>query len=348
MDFSRNVDSAEQTSIGKSLPEVGVHVLSENVFCPRAALLAYESGDDDGQAESDLGPRLDEWIDYDAHRFAEGLSAAWGDLRLWLTLLAPAGLAALVMWQMVSPLAGIVAALPAFYLAGRIWDTSMSIIDLVREQGLLDAAPVAEIDLAPSGVIEVNWWTLRKAGFDCLQPVDAHRDPGRRLSGRPWRMLTKGTTLRIPVVRKHHGERSWGRQHVVRLAAYCQLIETCEGADAPFGVLLFADTYDCVIFPYTADAKAALESALQQTRELIGVYEEGRFLPTPPTDNRCSGCHFGRPRRYNSGSATVLNGQPMAALPTRAVDNKVYHSHCGDRFNWVPPHEKSAELGITK
>lgn len=336
-----------ESNAGLRLPEVGVHVLSEHVFCPRAALLAYESGEDDGQSEPDLGPRLDGWVDYDAHRFGEELRAAWDDLRLWLTLLAPAALAIFVLWRMVSPLAGIIAALPAFYLAGRIWDTSTAIIDLVREQALFKAAPSAEIDLAPGSMVEVNWWSLRKAGFDCLKPVDAHRDPGRRLHGRPWRMLTKGTTLRIPVVRKHRGERNWGRQHVVRLAAYCQLIEMCEGADAPFGILMFAGSYDCLIFPNTPDAKTALKTALEDAREFMRVYEEGRYLPTAPTDDRCSGCHFGKPRRYREGSATVLRGEPIAALATRGVDNLTYHSHCGDHFNWVPPHTKAAELKIT-
>ena len=36
-----------------------VHVLSEHVFCPRAAILALESGEDEGDEEPWLGPRLD-------------------------------------------------------------------------------------------------------------------------------------------------------------------------------------------------------------------------------------------------------------------------------------------------
>ena len=253
-----------------------------------------------------------------------------------------------LLCRLVSPLAGVVASLPVFYLAGRIWDTAMTIIDLARERALLDAAPATEIDLAPKGMVEVNWWTLRKAGFDCLKPADAHRDPGHCLSGRPWRMLTKGTTLRIPVVRKHRGEREWGRQHVVRLAAYCHLIETCEGADAPFGVLMFADSYDCLILPFSPEAKETLHRALDDAREFLRVYEEGKYLPATPSDNRCSGCHFGRPRRHGEGSATVLLGEPIEPRATRGNDEKIYHSHCGDRFRWDPPHKKAVELGIAK
>jgi hypothetical protein len=236
-------------------PEVGVHVLSEHIFCPRAAVLALELGEDTGDDEPNLGPRLDAVYDYDEHRFAEALRSGWAELRLWLTLLAPALFLVYVVWRFVSPFAVIVAGLPALYSVARICNSFFSIVWLVRERAVFRAAPAAPIDLAPQQIYEVNWWSLRKAGFDCLKP-EVLRDLNQRLSGRPWRMLTKGTTLRIPVVRRHRGERAWGPQHIVRLAAYCRLIETCEGADSPFGVLMFAGSYECLIFPNTAVAKS--------------------------------------------------------------------------------------------
>jgi len=69
---------------------IGVHVLSEHVFCPRAALIASESGPDAGDEEPNLGPRLDLFLHYNEHLFAEALQQAWGAMRLWLTLIAPA------------------------------------------------------------------------------------------------------------------------------------------------------------------------------------------------------------------------------------------------------------------
>lgn len=341
------------TAAAGRLPDVGVHVLSEHVFCPRAGLLALESGEDNGDVEPNLGPRLDGVVDYDAHRFAEELRAAWDQLRLWLTLMAPAILLVFVVWRLISPLAGVAAALPAVYLLGQMWEGLMRIVQLVRERSAFEAAPLATIDSAPAEVQEVNWWSLRKAGFDCLEPVDAHRDPGRRLHGKPWRVLTKGTTLRIPVVRKHRGERTWGRQHIVRLAAYCQLIETCEGGDAPFGVLMFAGSYDCLMIPITAEAQEQFKVALEEVRDFLRKYEEKKrknlkmFLDEP-TDNRCQGCHFGRPRRHAPGSATILDGKAIDALPTRAVNGQDYHCDCGDRFNWVPPHKDAVQLEIAR
>ena len=57
--------------------EIGVHVLSEHVFCPRAALIASESGPDAGDEEPNLGPRLDLFLHYNEHLFAEALQQAW-------------------------------------------------------------------------------------------------------------------------------------------------------------------------------------------------------------------------------------------------------------------------------
>lgn len=69
--------------------KIAVHVLSEHVFCPRAALITYESGSDEGDEEPNLGPRLDMFIDYDEHKFIEAIHKSWGEMRLWVTLMAP-------------------------------------------------------------------------------------------------------------------------------------------------------------------------------------------------------------------------------------------------------------------
>ena len=75
--------------------------------------------------------------------------------------------------------------LPAVYVIGRLWDTLMAIVERIREQAVFEAAPKETIDLASREIRVVNWWTLRKAGFDCEKPRDSHRDPGQRLHGKP-------------------------------------------------------------------------------------------------------------------------------------------------------------------
>ena len=149
--------------------EVNVHVLSEHVFCPRAAILALESGEDEGDEEAMLGPRLDLFVDYDEHRFVEELHSAWSEVRFWLTLMAPAALLMVIVWRLASPVWGAAVSLPVFYMVVKLWGLAMWIIELVREQATLRAAGAAPIDLSPQEICRINWWSLRKAGFDCAK-----------------------------------------------------------------------------------------------------------------------------------------------------------------------------------
>jgi hypothetical protein len=140
---------------------------------------------------------------------------------------------------------------------------------------------------------------------------------------------------------------------MIRIAAYCQLIEACEGADSPFGVLMFAGSYDCVIIPNSSAAHLQLDLALDSAREFVlssvAAKRNGEKLwIDAPTDNRCNGCHFGKPRKHQLGSATILEDKEVTALPTRAANGKSYHCDCGDRFTWVPPHKDAVALEIAK
>jgi hypothetical protein len=134
---------------------------------------------------------------------------------------------------------------------------------------------------------------------------------------------------------------------VVRAAAYCELIKTCELADAPFGLLMFAGSYECLIIPNTNAARFQFEKALEDVREFLQELDPEKFVPEP-TDNRCSGCHWGEPRPYVPGRTdTVLKGEPVRPLLTR-VRNRDFHSPCGDRFGGAPPHKDAVALGIAQ
>ena len=329
--------------------EVGVHVLSQHVFCPRAAILALEMGKDNGEEgqEQEGGPRLAGVFDYDLHRFAEAIQSAWHEVRLWATLVAAATILVFGLWRLWSPLAGLVGTLPLFLCLARFWDLSSRLIDLIRERAVFLSAPPLSVDLTSTEIQEVNWWSLRKAGFDCLKSVDAFRDPESRLVGKPWRLLVKGTSLRIPVVRKHRGDRIWRPQHRVRISAYCRLIETCQGGESPFGILMFSDTYQCLIIPNADVEQAKFKEAIQAVREFLHGFQVSRAAPMPPTDSRCRGCHFGQPRQFIAGETqTVFNGVAKEPFLTKAANNGLYHCPCGDLFEWVPPHDDALELRI--
>ncbi len=332
------------------LTSVNVQVVSEHFYCPRAGLLAYESEDDTEDEEPRLGPRLDGFADYDKHRFAEELQAAWDSLVRLLTLVAPALLLVLGMFHFVSLFWAAMASWPLIYFTFELWGTFMRIASLRREHALFEAAPVLEVDREPKEHYQINWWSLRKAGFDCRKPADSHSDHEQRLAGRPWRILTKDTTLHIPVVRKHRGGRKWGRQHVIRVAAYCHLLKVCQLADAPFGVLMFNDSYECVVIPNTSSAQLEFWKALEDAREFLAKVEQDGYKPPAPTDNRCKGCNQGKPRRYVPGeSETVLKGERQVPILSKARNGKHYHCNCQDRFDDAPPpHEKAVWLGIAR
>ncbi|WP_437191135.1 hypothetical protein [Planctomicrobium sp. SH527] len=328
------------------LPLLTVHVLGEQVFCSRAGVIASESSDEQG-AEPDLGPKLHDWIDYDLFHFREELHRCWEKLCFWLTWLAPALLVVLIFWRLVSPFAAALVSLPAFYAAARAGEILVRIFSLLWAWQQYTRAPEMEIDLNPKKEIDINWWTLRKAGFDCIKPNDPHDHPDRPLRGKPWRMLIK-TPHRIPVLCKHLGKRSWGQQHVVRLAAYAELIERCEVAKAPFGILKFGNSSRCRLIPITPEMKADVERELLNTWELLQVAQRERYTIAAPTGNQCRGCQHGYPHLLQKGSATVLKGEELAAYPAPPNQKKQYHSVCGDRFGWIPPHQRAVELGIVQ
>jgi len=343
-------DQSEPTSGRSRFVPVNVHVLSEHIFCPRAALLAHESGEDTGDEEPRLGPRLDGFEDYSEHQFTEELLKAWNDFLRWFIHVAVALLLVLGVLKYVSVFWAAIASFLLMLFALEAWAALERIVAVRREWALFRAAPKTTIDLAPRSHYTINWWTLRKAGFDCSKPAEPYPDHEERLYGKPWRILTltKDTTLRIPVVRKHRGEHKWGEQHVARAVAYCHLLKVCERADAPFGVLMFAGCYECVVIPNTSRVQFKFRNDLEDARQFVAKVEREGYEPPAPNDNRCNGCHQGKPRRYVPGqSETVLNGQTRTPVLTRARNGKHYHSNCQDRFEDAPPpHKDAVRLGI--
>ena len=53
------------------------------------------------------------------------------------------------------------------------------------------------------------------------------------------------------------------------MAAYCHLIETCEGAESPYGIVLYPDSYECVTVPNSPENQNKLHSGLLRARKII-------------------------------------------------------------------------------
>ena len=164
---------------------------------------------------------------------------------------------------------------------------------------------------------KIYWWNLIQAGYTQYAPSEAMGDPKWRLAGKPWRVLKKGN-LRIPVFRKRSLDEKLYKQHFARIAAYCHLLETCEGGECPYGIVMLGSTLKGLTVPCRPPARKAFHHGLIDARTMIRIIPDSGLEPGAPSNlNLCYGCPWGKPER----------GADISA--------------CGMRFNWIPPHEYS-------
>jgi hypothetical protein len=138
-------------------------------------------------------------------------------------------------------------------------------------------------------------------------------------------------------------------QHFIRMAAFCQLVLESLGAgvECPYGVILFGDGFDGVAIPFTPTRRDEMVRALEQARDAIHRTRYGSGLK-PEAAHVCAKCHYGRPKRHEANETDhVCNGKTLILVPAIAPDDKVFHSLCGDRFRWLPPHETVEEMELS-
>ena len=324
-----------------SLPVV-VHVLAEYVFCPRAGLLAQEESEDDlGEENWPRIPRLDYLPDFDRLPIEQTLEAKWRGLWMTLTWIPVALFMGWCFHRYVSPM-------PTLLVVGACVFTALRVVKHMREIFVLvtrlHASRTAQPAI-PDPHLEipqpVNWWSLLNAGFASVEYEGPHKDDKLALAGRPWCVLHRGG-LRIPVFRKIAGEPKLHHQHFVRMAAYCHLLTVTEGGDSPYSVVLFGRGYDGVAVPNLEKYQREVPVRLDRLREMLSAVRDCRGMPEAPHDNRCRGCHWGKPQR--STLSTLAGTQRIKR--TRGNDGRIYHCDCGDRFDWVPGHELAEKLGL--
>ena len=101
-------------------------------------------------------------------------------------------------------------------------------------------------------------------------------------------------------------------------------------------------------FYENTEAEAEFKSELAVAREHLSRHE-GSEVEAPGV-NICRNCHLGRPRTYRlSGSTLLKNGtrkSPLLHQVKIKEKTKSLHSTCGDFFEWVPPTESAAKLGL--
>jgi hypothetical protein len=140
------------------------------------------------------------------------------------------------------------------------------------------------------------------------------------------------------------------RQHYVRIAGYCQLIEHCERVRSPYGLVVEKGSYVAHVLKNTQNCQSELRKVLRAAQEIIRRAAVDGDDPLPPkSSGPCMKCHVGFPRLHRVGETElVCNGEPVEPRRLLGVDRRIYHSKCGDRFWWVPQHNRMAEKKMVR
>lgn len=319
--------------------KLGVHCLSEFVFCPRAGLCLYEQDEEFVEREErGTGGYLPI---YDQVELQRNLKAVLG--QFWTVLVAgntAAFVCAVIAWYTgrasIWIAAGVVFSATILVLIDRGYRV------FVVTQYLKiwkDARPRLPDPDSPR-TQDVHWCELMAAGFAAVEPMEPYVWDAWKLGGKPWRVLQHGD-LRIPVFLHRTKWKGLFPQHFVRMTAYCRLLEVREGFRSPYGVILQSGSYAAVAIPNNSRSREALREALTKARSAIRDSEQANeFPPVPGNGAVCSECHLGRPRPFWKGQQFLRHQSPLPAIVTSRR-----HSHCGDRFRWVPPHKNSQASG---
>lgn len=331
----KEVDTAARAT---DRPPVSVHVLSQFVYCQRAGLIAYQQQRDE-----------QEWADpnityrpcYDLAELEASLNHILN--RLWVRL----GLLAIAISVTVGLAIGFDVLLALFWSILLIPATILvsshvnAALELVRTRKLIQTITPQEFDPAVTENQSVNWWALLRAGFEPTTPKAPLFDEELNLSGRPWRYLRHGDVL-IPVIRLEpldaEREIKLYRQHYVRIAAYCHLLEACVGGSSPYGVILWKDRYQGVAISHSQVIQDAFQDELRKSRENIRAFHGTGFEPPAPERRKiCFNCPTGQPRPNEQ-----VDYDPPTIYPrVSSYDGRLYRSPCGDHYSWVPPHEEA-------
>lgn len=322
-----------------------VHTLSEFVFCPRAGVIAYDNQQMDEVDSKPLRFNLDYLPDYSVALIEEAFKHQLRDL--WRLVFHLLGVIAFnILLYRWGWLIGIAAGAGLLIAVGwRVADRLDKVLILVARRRRVIEALSREPVLNSQQMQRVNWWELLRAGYESEVDELVLEDESLQIAGRPWRILKKGSR-RIPVVKALTPS---GRdlsvpkaQHSTRIAAYCRLIERNIGVEAPFGIVIFGNTYEGWTVPNTETLQDELEAVVKIAKEQLKTVDDFASAIEPESVSICAGCLHGEPialERRPAGNKNIRGA-------TSQKDGKLYHSRCGDLFGWVPPHQTAKKLRL--
>jgi len=332
-------------------PVLGVHTMSEFIFCPLAGAISSEQLDTDRGSE--LIPTLGGLPTHDIDRIRERMehlshalkvSCVWslGTILLFTLMLLIFG-----DW-------GVFFVVPIAIALSRCLRQFFDYRVLRRRLRLAERAVESSFDPRSPATQNINWWELIRAGYTSVEPRATLSEDDIRLQGKPWRIL-QHRDMFLPVIKinapNERRDLREGRLHTqqfARLAAYASLLYFTQRVVPEWAIVIFNNSYDGIAIPLDHNVWRHLQHGLPLARERFQAHKNpDNFLKRPGKDSHiCASCPFGIPRRV--GRPTVLNGIEVLEFTTESENGERYHSTCGDRFRWVPPTKAAKSLGLLK
>ena len=354
-------------------PWIGVHALSEFVFCPRAGICSHDqAGNDDGEELDDrpgfyhMPIFFKEELDGQQTDLAKDSLISIGIGFVTLVCMVAAGFFLHPVFYIAAMLCGIVAliACSAFYVR------AAKVGSVLKEWGNANSE-VPGMDITELTV--VRWPNFSVVDdYNIEKPQDVLRECEWKLAEKPWRVVRHGNRV-IPVFLRNVTADSAVRvlgdtdtpqlfpQHFVRIAAYCHLIEASEGLESPYGIVLTRGSLAGIAIPHTKATREQFVAAMAEARKTMRDVAHDPHMRPVINEEHCVGCPHGWPVTVDvcfSCRVTDEEQKPRELMPhlaTATLQDKKgnqrkrrYHSHCGDRFVWLPPHEKAARLELKK
>ena len=324
---------------------ISVHALTEFEYCPRAGLVAHESDPEDTGQEI-FGPVLDYSPLYELREINRQLNLLGRRVWPWLLVLVVVLIATVVSMLLFSRLFAISGVIAVLIVSIPLIRLMCRIIVLYDRKKVAENTPDREPDANSLKDETIGWWEILQADFHTSSYTEALIDAKMGLTGKPQKVLRRGELV-IPVFFSRGGPLQ--RQHYVRIAGYCHLIEYCEQVQSPYGLVVEKGTYEAHVLKNTRYAQDVLHQALRDARKVIRE-EAPTGVPPAVTDasGKCKKCPIGDPQLYRKRETElVCNEIPIPVHRLRAPNGgPIYHSHCGDRFRWRPPHRKVSELDL--
>jgi len=325
-------------------PPLGVYVLTEFAFCPRAGLCAFETKRD----ERDDSPPLS-FFSYDPLFRLEDIETALQETFRELTIYSFAAFvtaaAGLLLSRHVDDLLGlVVGVVGVLWLSVFLVQKSVRAFKLLRQRREALAARNRVPDPDSPEPQPIHWWDFLRAGFKTEERHVELLDHELNFSGTPTRFLVdEDSKTVIPVWRMRHHKGQLYRQNFIRMAAYCHLVLRSMGGETkcPYGVILFGHGFDGVAIPFTPERRDDFLKALDEARLIINRRRNRpKDAAAPASTTLCKSCVYGKPKPYKPNeSENVCNGKSLSALPAKTPEEYYFHSLCGDRFDWLPPHD---------